>query len=122
MNHLAIYKKINQLPVNLITEVEDYIDFLLQKHQNVQLPKISKAESLPKEQSQPIVVQNIPPDLANELIAEKRQEIKSVQAKPLIMQRQQDILKNIKAVWDEEDVKAVEQVQQEINQWKIQTF
>ena len=78
MNHLSIYRKINQLPITLIAEIEDYIDFLLQKYQNVQLPKISKAES----------VQNIPPDLANELIVEKRQEIKSVQAKPLIIQIQ----------------------------------
>lgn len=38
------------------------------------------------------------------------------------LQKQQDILKNIDIVWNEENVKLVEQAQQKINQWKIQTF
>jgi len=37
MTHLAIHNKINLLPLNLLAEVEDYVDFLLQKHQKVQL-------------------------------------------------------------------------------------
>ncbi len=49
-----------------------------------------------------------------------------VQTEPSInsrlLQKQQDILKNIDVVWDEKNVQAVEQVQREINQWKIQTF
>jgi hypothetical protein len=43
-------------------------------------------------------------------------------AKTKQLQKQQDILKNINIVWNEENVKLVEQTQQEINQWKIQTF
>lgn len=43
-------------------------------------------------------------------------------AKTKQLEKQQDILKNINIVWNEENVKLVEQTQQEINQWKIQTF
>jgi hypothetical protein len=80
MTHLAIQNKINQLPLNLLAEVEDYVDFLLQKHQKVQLKKRlqSDSDSLTLEQIQQLVLQTIPPeqDLADELIAERRQEAK----------------------------------------------
>jgi hypothetical protein len=46
MTHLAIQNKINQLPLNLLAELEDYVDFLLQKHQKVQLK--NRLQSSPK--------------------------------------------------------------------------
>ncbi|EDN66876.1 hypothetical protein BGP_4899 [Beggiatoa sp. PS] len=80
MTHLAIHNKINLLPLNLLAEVEDYVDFLLQKYQKIELSNQleTDADSLTLEQIQQLVLQTIPPeqDLANELIAERRQEAK----------------------------------------------
>jgi hypothetical protein len=68
MTHLEVYKKINQLPVNLLNEVEDYVDFLLQKYQKAQFPNFDEThiKSLTLELKQPVkTISSIPK--ANEL-------------------------------------------------------
>jgi hypothetical protein len=77
--------KIQQLPPQFIAELNDYIDFLLQK---------SQMDST---------------DITNESLK-------------YTLQKQQAILGSLDAVWDESDENAIEQVQRDINQWKIRTF
>jgi len=77
--------KIQQLPPQFIAELNDYIDFLLQKCQ---------IDST---------------DIVNESLK-------------YTLQKQQNILGSVDAAWDESDENTVEQVQRDLNQWKIQTF
>lgn len=44
MTHLEVYNKINQLPPNMLDEVENYINFLLQKYQKAQFPNYDETE------------------------------------------------------------------------------
>ena len=77
--------KIQQLPPQFIAELNDYIDFLLQKCQ---------IDST---------------DIVNESLK-------------YTLQKQQTILGSVDAAWNESDENTVEQVQRDLNQWKIQTF
>jgi len=77
--------KIQQLPPQFIAELNDYIDFLLQKCQ---------IDST---------------DIVNESLK-------------YTLQKQQAILGSVDAAWNESDENTVEQVQRDLNQWKIQTF
>ena len=76
MSYLSLHDKINQLPFNLLGEVENYIYFLLQKHRQARFSQTT--ELLTLEEIQEIVTKRIPPEenLADELIAERRQEAK----------------------------------------------
>ncbi len=49
MNTLSIYEKLYQLPPSLMLEVEDYVDFLLQKYPM----RLSRTMSLPSETKSP---------------------------------------------------------------------
>ncbi|EDN67168.1 hypothetical protein BGP_2773 [Beggiatoa sp. PS] len=79
MTHLEVYNKINQLPLNVLDEVEDYIDFLLQKYQKAQFPNFDEThlKSLTLERKQQVkTISSIPKANELELIAEKQEDTK----------------------------------------------